>query len=122
MQNSWCSHLNNKDLLHPTQFGLRNNYSTETACCYFLEVSKTKLDEGEVFPDLHKAFDMSKFKLSAANNELSSINLCTMGVPLGSILGPLLFSLYFNDLPSVCEDVDIQMYDDDSRMHSCERC
>ena len=39
-------------------------------------------------------------------------------MPQGSILGPLLFSIYINDLPSVCEDVDVQMYADDTVVYT----
>jgi len=40
-----------------------------------------------------------------------------VGVLQGSILGPWLFSIYVNDLPSVISSSDINMYADDTELH-----
>lgn len=97
---------------------------------------KLRLDAGKVvgmvFLDLHKALDIVDHmvlftkliafwypeldKVYLANSQCVRINAKeskvrqrTIGVPQGSIFGPHC-SVDVNDLLSVCEDVDIQMY------------
>ena len=50
------------------------------------------------------------------NGMTSSTRKITCGVPQGSIIGPLLFIIYMNDLPLFVKDAEVTMYADDTSL------
>ena len=51
------------------------------------------------------------------NGEVSQWNDVKRGVPQGSILGPLLFNVFVNDLPDIVEHSTINLYADDTTIY-----
>ena len=54
------------------------------------------------------------------NTSFSSWEDLLHGVPHGSVLGLLLFNIYFNDLFYVLEETDASNYADDINLHACD--
>ena len=50
-------------------------------------------------------------------NETPTTLPLSHGVPQGSILGPLLFNVYVNDLPTVPKACSVESYVDDSKLY-----
>ena len=103
---------------------------------------------GAVFLDLKKAFDLVNHKILSkklsvylrnsatlsffesylenrsqyilTNGRFSSTEFITRGVPQGSVLGPVLFCIFINDLPKSITDklLSCNMFADDTTLHS----
>ncbi|XP_075155481.1 uncharacterized protein LOC142228843 [Haematobia irritans] len=71
---------------------------------------------GEFSTKLMKSYLSSRMQSVSVDGLSSELLTISRGVPQGSVLGPLLFSLYINDIVNVPIGCDIQIYADDVQL------
>ena len=84
--------------------------------CILLE----KLNHYGIKDKSHKWFSSylkNRKQFACINSTKSDSNYINTGVPQGSILGPLLFILYINDLPGCFNHCEVNMYADDTAFY-----
>ena len=136
-------HLDNKQLIKPSQHGFLPGRSCQSNLLEFLERVTDDTDRGNnndvAYLDFAKAFDkvpharlLIKLKALGVNNQVSSWieawlrdrrqrvisgeesawSAVSRGVPQGSIIGPLLFIVYINDLDEKMTSTVLTFADD----------
>ena len=138
-------HLENNQLISNTQHGFRKHLSTETALLQLTNAIYKNIDNKKIsllmLFDLSKAYDSISHeklinKLSEVSvdsfwfedylrrrvqsvrmgNIISDSKGVNYGIPQGSILGPILFLIYINDLYKFIEDGLLIQYADDTQI------
>lgn len=141
-----CTFAENNNILPETQCGFRKHHSTATALVEVNQYICEAMEKGKlailILLDLSKAFDsvehsllinilrklgVSEYKWFAnylnerkqkvkLGNEESDYLITKKGVPQGSILGPLLFSLYTSSMSKCIRVGHPVMYADDTQI------
>ena len=146
MYNRICKFFSDNNLIYSLQFGFRQKYSTVHTLISLTENIRKNLDEGNIgcgifvdftFDTVEHDILLSKlehygirglanewFKSYLSNrNQYVSINGydsnladVKFGVPQGSVLGPLLFLIYINDLNQALKFCKVHHFADDTNL------
>lgn len=145
VSNQLIAYLEQNSLLSHAQHGFRPHLSTETALMKMTEKIYSNVDNKKIsllmLLDLSKAFDSVSHNIllkkcvtlkidpfwfkNYLENRCQSVRLgdiisspreVEFGVPQGSILGPILFSIYINDMEDSLQDCLLIQYADDSQI------
>jgi len=114
--NDWFRAVNANKCVTALYIDLKSAFTSVVLANLLLKLSKSGITGS--LHDWLSAFLTGRTQRVHLNGSFSEMVACTSGVPQGSILGPLLFLLYINDMPSSLKNVSCKLFADDAKIYS----
>lgn len=112
--NNWCVNVDNGLLNGVIFIDLKKAFDTIDHEIILQKLAKYGVDQDAL--KWLKSYLANRLQRCNLNNHLSSTSPLNYEVPQGSIIGPLLFLIYINDLPNCLSLGSPRMYADDTNV------
>ena len=107
--------LNNSKIIGMVALDLQKAFDTVDHCILLEKLNYYGVKQNE--QKWFSSYLCNRTQISNINSVNSDTDLIKTGMPQGSILGPLLFILYINDLPGCFRYCEVNMYADDTAFY-----
>ena len=114
LTNEWCFNIHRKLVNGAIFLDLRKAFDTVDHTILLKKLQYFGLDQFAI--GWFKSYLNNRTQMCMVNGVLSDPKQLSCGIPQGTILGPLLFLIYINDLPNCVKFSSTRMYADDTNL------
>ena len=112
--NHWLMNIDNGSMNSVVFLDIRKAFDTIGHEILIKKVSQYGIQDNEL--NFFQSYLENRTQCCSVNGKLSDRQKIECGIPQGSILGPLLFIIYMNDLPLFVTNAQISMYANDTSL------
>ena len=114
--NHWLMNIDNGNMNSVVFLDIIKAFDTIDYQILIKKLSQYGIQDDEL--NFFESYLENRTQCCSVNGKLSDRQKIEYGVPQGSILGPLLFIIYMNDLPLFVTNAQINMYADDTSLYN----
>ena len=115
MVDDWSDNINNGLITAACYLDLTKCFDTVNHSILLSKLRSSGCSDSVI--NLFKSYLANRQQIVRCNSLLSKIHTINIGVPQGSILGPILFIIFTNDLPSCLKYSNCCIYADDISLY-----